>query len=660
MRKIALFLGLFLQLFCYGQDGESEAIRYEHPFKQSDAIWNKFSSARERVLALQIPKDILKDIPTHNLLKVCLNYPYLTDMFAYNSQTEGFNALVQKYNGFKEILKRKDLVDALLDEYEQAPQNIHLINYANEEEKGLFSIKYYVLTYLLQQAMKDTDVNKNQRERIAELVRINKEMLEKNSDIFGALCINAVNSLEDLSISTNTRANSSLIAGQTISMMNHDYIVSIRKTPRNHDVWVEVLDDDDLTSSQKTYFMYYVINTYGVDYISEATLTYNCHSYAWHMTEGQSNDRVWIGYGMYGEQEYWNDGSYYEVPESLATKVRYTIDHSAIRLSSNLYQSKWGMLPLVNHAPDNVPSGDKDDSDYGDPYKYYKRTPPITGPSIVCSSATYYIDDLPAGYNVTWSFKNASSLNSLIQQNSPSTSQCTITPGSTNLDNTLVATIWNGSISLVNIEKDIMTPKSLTGTIHQEGQYYYGRNYPSFTIGMESIFAVNQVCQITLQSPKFKYMNFSTTTNPAASVNLQRINDETIQFSVSLSTTDVDLRIYGTGNGSCNDFELRVLAMKNPIDPNNPFYINMSGNVIELELNQAMMRNLNGSENDEQCSRQQPWTLDVYEATTGRKVYSGQVEGNGLNIDTSGWGAGIYILYAVINGKTYSTKVTVK
>lgn len=654
MRKIALFLGLFLQLFCYGQDGESEAIRYEHPFKQSDAIWNKFSSAKERVLALQIPKDILKDIPTHNLLKVCLNYPYLTDMFAYNSQIEGFNALVQEYNGFKEILKRKDLVDALLEEYEQVPQNIHLINYANEEEKGNFSFKHFVLTYLLRQSVKGKDVNKNQRERITGLIKINKEMVINNSEIFGALCINAVNGLEDLFRSTNTRANSSLIVGQTVSMMDHDYIVSKRKTPRNSDVWVEVLDDDDLTSSQKTSLMYNVINNYGADFLSEATLTYNCHSYAWHMTEGHSNDRVWLGYFPSDEDIYWNDGSYYEVPESLATKVRYSNEHSAVRMSNNLYWSKWGAWPLVGHAPNNVPVS------YGDPYKYYKRTPPITGPSIVCSSATYYIDALPAGYNVTWSFKNASSLNSLILQNSPLTNQCTITPGSTNLDNTLVATIWNGSISLVTIEKDIMTPKSLTGSIHQEGQYYYGRNYPSFTIGMESIFAVNQVCQITLQSPKFKHMNFSTTTNPAASVSLQRIDDETIRFSVSLSTTDVDLRIYGTGNGSCNDFELRVLAMKNPIDPNNPFYINMSGNVIELELNQAMMRNLNGSENDEEYSKQQPWTLDVYEATTGRKVYSGQVEGNSLNIDTSGWGAGIYILYAVINGKTYSTKVTVK
>lgn len=286
----------------------------------------------------------------------------------------------------------------------------------------------------------------------------------------------------------------------------------------------------------------------------------------------------------------------------------------------------------------------------------------ISGPDIVCNSSTYSVDNLSSnnGYSVTWGFKNASSLNSLIQQNSPSANQCTITPGSTNIDNTLVATIWYGGTALCTVEKDIMTPKSLTGTIHQEGQYYYGRNYPSFTIGMESIFAVNQVCQITLQSPKFKHMNFSTTTNPSASVSLQRINDETIKFSVSLSTTNVDLRIYGTNNGSCNDFELRVLAMKNPIDPSNPFYINMSGNTIELELNQAMMRDLNGDDIDADNITSQPWTLDVYEATTGRKVYTEQVEGNRQGIDTSSWSPGIYVVYGIINGRTYSTKMTVK
>ena len=654
-RKTLLFGLLFIWIFCYGQNGMSTAIRYEHPFKQSDSIWNKYSSARDRVIALQIPNDIITKIPTNNLLKVCLDFPYLTDMFAYNSQAEGFNALVQEYNGFKEILKRNDLLDALLDEYEQVSQCIHLINYANEEEKGNFSFKYYVLTYLLQQTIKSININNSQRGRITELIKTNKEMVVKNSEIFGTLCINAVNSLEDLFSSTNTRDPSSLVIGQTVSIFGHNYIVSTRKTPRNHDVWVEVLDDDDFTLGQKLNLMYDVINNYGVDFLSEATLTYNCHSYAWHMFEGHQSDRVWLGYFSADEDVYWNDESYYEVPESLATKVRYSDEHSAVRLSSNLYLSKWGSWPLVEHAPNNVPAG------YGAPYKYYKRTPSITGPLIICSTVTYYLgEDLPTGYSVTWSFKNASSLNSLIQQNTPSTNQCTITPGNTSIDNTLVATIWkNGSI-VARVEKDVMTPKALTGTVHQEGQYYSGNNYPSFTINLETIFAVNQVCDITLQSPKFKHMDFTTSTNPITTVVLQRINDETIQFSVAPSTSNVDLRIYGTAHGTCNNFELRVVAMKNPIDPSNPFYINMSGNTIELELNQAMIRNLNDGNIENDNNIQQPWMLNVYEATTARKVYSEQIEDNSQNIDVSGWNAGIYIIYAVINGKTYSTKVTVK
>lgn len=654
MRRIALIFGLFGCLCCFGQTADSAVSSYEYPFKQGDSIWNKFTSARERVKALQIPNAALTAIPTNKLLDICLDFPYLTDIFAYNSQTEGFNALVKEFNGFREIVERKDLINVLLDKLELIPNIYNSIEFNNDIEKGNYSFKYYVLIYLLKQSIKDSNIGKDQKVRIAEILKTNKEMVAKYSDIFGALCVNALDNLKENTKNTDIRAINSLVVGQTVQIYNHDYVVSKRQTPRGRDVWVEVLDDNDLTSSEKTSLMYNVINNYGADFLSEATLAYNCHAYAWHMSEGHLDDKVWIGYGSYGEDDYWDDGSYYEVSESLATKVSYQYDHSAVRVSSNRYVSKWGAWPLVSHSPNNVPVS------YGIPYKFYRRTPPILGPTIVCSGATYYLDDIPEGCNVTWGFKNASSLNSLIQQNSPSTNQCTITPGSTNIDHTLVATIWYGGTALCTVEKGIMTPKSLTGTIHQEGTYHHGITYPSFTIDMETIFAVNQTCDITLQSPKFKHMRITTSTNPSADVNLQRINDETITFSVPLKTTDIALHIYGTSNGACNDFDLRVVAMKNPIDPSSPFYINMSGNTIELELNHALMQNLNYSDIGVSNSKQQSWTLDVYEATTGRKVYTKQVEGNGQGFDTSNWNPGIYVIYGIINGRTYSTKITVK
>ena len=90
--------------------------------------------------------------------------------------------------------------------------------------------------------------------------------------------------------------------------------------------------------------------------IGPPTKKYNCHAYAWHIREGGNN--VWIGYySTTAHNIYWTDGSYTEVPENRATKVVYTGNHSAVRLNSTWYQSKWGSSALVKHKPTNTPVG---------------------------------------------------------------------------------------------------------------------------------------------------------------------------------------------------------------------------------------------------------------------------------------------------------------
>lgn len=50
--------------------------------------------------------------------------------------------------------------------------------------------------------------------------------------------------------------------------------------------------------------------------LEEATSTYNCHAYAWHISEG--GNRVWIVYyTATAEDIYWQDGSYIEVTNQL-------------------------------------------------------------------------------------------------------------------------------------------------------------------------------------------------------------------------------------------------------------------------------------------------------------------------------------------------------
>ena len=54
------------------------------------------------------------------------------------------------------------------------------------------------------------------------------------------------------------------------------------------------------------------------------------------------------------------------------------------------------------------------------------------------------------------------------------------------------------------------------------------------------------------------------------------------------------------------------------------------------------------------------WTLEVYNATTGEKVFSREVEGTSFTIDTTGWKPGVYVVRAVIGDEVLNEKVIVK
>jgi hypothetical protein len=83
-----------------------------------------------------------------------------------------------------------------------------------------------------------------------------------------------------------------------------------------------------------------------------ATTTYNCHSYAWHKSEGGSTCAVAFYAGATNESIYWTDYSYIETTEPYASKISYTSDdHSAKQTSTQgTYISKWGDWPLMQHA----------------------------------------------------------------------------------------------------------------------------------------------------------------------------------------------------------------------------------------------------------------------------------------------------------------------
>lgn len=138
--------------------------------------------------------------------------------------------------------------------------------------------------------------------------------------------------------------------------------------------------------------------------IAPPSLSYNCHGYAY------ANSIAWLGRCSPADLNsyYFNScgsgtsASYIAAAESYATHVKYAGDHSAIRINSYTYRSKWGDGPVFEHAPDDVPQiyspqGIK---------SYYIESRFITGVEEVCYGGSTFV--LPASAEtIYWTVSNS-------------------------------------------------------------------------------------------------------------------------------------------------------------------------------------------------------------------------------------------------------------
>lgn len=135
--------------------------------------------------------------------------------------------------------------------------------------------------------------------------------------------------------------------------------------------------------------------------LAAASQTYNCHGYAWHMTEGGSNR--WIGVGSTSHEDiYMTDGSYTEVTSGASPrKISYqSDDHSAVSTDqAGVFISKWGAWPLMRHASNYCPYNSSS-------LRYYIKTSlmNIQGLDALPSNAqtTYTLPYTPVA-PITWS-----------------------------------------------------------------------------------------------------------------------------------------------------------------------------------------------------------------------------------------------------------------
>ena len=243
-------------------------------------------------------------------------------------------------------------------------------------------------------------------------------------------------------------------------------------TPKGTPVEGKILIPPDYSSSQKLAIKNQTLADHpNATFLAEATGTYNCHSYAFHLSEGQT-PIVWINqYDVNGNPnvyKYWTDGSFIQVcNESDADKVHYyTGDHSAVISTTVIgkYESKWGPNIRIRHDPTDVPSI------YNGSYRHYYASTKILGDaSNLCSGTRTFSVKNISGATYTWTCSStlsavgASNTNQyVVQRNGTASGDGWI--------KVQISTTCSSITATRQLDFSVAAYPVLTGTISQNGQ----------------------------------------------------------------------------------------------------------------------------------------------------------------------------------------------
>ena len=317
--------------------------------------WQYLESNDERWEALQIPENFLSTMSTEELVEACMSYPLATDCFFYNNVEQGLLNVISRFNGFAELKQREDAIDKVLDFYDFKLDEIETlggsIGYTINPLRLSFYERFIISGYL---CPKDTLKNSEKFNKI-----FNKTELIHNSfeELQGDIASESLKIMKDL---------------LGLSKLSRYYYGRTQKTittkgGRSVIAWIPYCVDAKYDADKAKEE---IQNNYpDAIIIGDGTCTYNCHAYAWWVSEG--GDKCWINKtesGVDNLSNFYNDGTYVATTTPVAgDKVLYlSDDHSAIVYSGDTFTSKWGSLALVRHKYNYGPY------DYSS-LKYYKK-----------------------------------------------------------------------------------------------------------------------------------------------------------------------------------------------------------------------------------------------------------------------------------------------
>ena len=366
---------------------------YDYPNINSEEIKNL--SFNELIQIHQIPKNILSNLSTDTLIKTCIKYPLFTRIFGINNYKIGAKTIFNEFNGFRELFGRPDATPSLIKAYQQMkPCNYNWNNINKKTPVDLVFIKLMLNRTVIINKLNDNELIFLSNEIVNKLIKKsylnNGFFANYDLNVSAFLLANILtkrksftnysNKLQNnIKKFTNTgycdfetkkfiieQSNSNKDTNSAnISDIKSKSIITIY-TPRGTPVFV-YKENREYSNNELLYFnniFSWYVDKYNdpdkICRIGDASPQYNCHGYAWHVSEGGGN----VDMSIFGEvKKYWEDGSYIQVSdEKDAKKIEYyningngekTPSHSAIASPlQGVYISKWALCGLYKHRAD--------------------------------------------------------------------------------------------------------------------------------------------------------------------------------------------------------------------------------------------------------------------------------------------------------------------
>jgi len=115
--KNVFFIFIFIFFSSFAINAQDKVVTWDFPINPSTNKWKELKSYEEQLLAYNIPEELIKNISTPELVKVCLAYPEWGVINAFNNRMIGLNNMMSCFNGFRELFARNDAAKEIIKIY---------------------------------------------------------------------------------------------------------------------------------------------------------------------------------------------------------------------------------------------------------------------------------------------------------------------------------------------------------------------------------------------------------------------------------------------------------------------------------------------------------------------------------------------------------------